>query len=190
VEHLWSLRAIPGFAVCRPADAQETAAAWAAIMAVRAPVGLVLTRQGVPVGTTDVPTVREGVRRGGYLVRRADQPTARALIMATGSEVHVALAAAELLAVDGIEVNVASLPCLEWFDSQDPAYQDSVLDPQITARVAVEAGSPQGWYRYVGSAGAVVGLDHFGASAAGPLLFEEFGITAADVADRVRGLLA
>jgi len=196
IEHLWSLRAIPGFSVCRPADAQETAAAWLTIMSKRVPVGLVLTRQAVPVAGTPVEQVREGVARGGYLVRQlgdagqSGPAQAQALILATGSEVQVALQAAELLAAEGIEVNVASLPCLEWFDSQDRDYRDSVLDPAITARVAVEAGSPQGWYRYVGLQGAVVGLDHFGASAAGPLLFEEFGITAAAVADRVRGLLA
>ena len=196
IEHLWSLRAIPGFSVCRPADAQETAAAWLTIMTKRVPVGLVLSRQALPVAETSVERVRDGVARGGYLVRqindagRSDPARAQALILATGSEVQVALQAAELLAAEGIEVNVASLPCLEWFDAQDAAYRDSVLDPAITARVAVEAGSPQGWYRYVGMQGAVVGLDHFGASAAGPLLFEEFGITAAVVADRVRGLLA
>ncbi len=191
IEHLWSLRAIPGFSVCRPADAQETAAAWSAIVHERTPVGLVLTRQAVPVAATPVQEVREGVRRGGYLVRRAngDGPAA-ALILATGSEVHIALAAAELLAAEGIDTDVASLPCLEWFEAQDREYRDSILDPQITARVAVEAGSPQGWYRYVGMQGAVVGIDHFGASAAGSVLFEEFGITAAAVADRVRGLLA
>ena len=184
IEHLWSLRAIPGFAVCRPADAQETAAAWAAIVAQRGPVGLILTRQGVPVAETDVPRVREGVRRGGYLVRTATDPAA--LILATGSEVHLALEAAEELAHEGIEVNVASLPCLEWFEAQEAKYRESVIDPAITARVAVEAGSTQGWYRYVGASGAIVGIDHFGASADGKRLFTEFGITARAVAQRVR----
>jgi len=188
IEHLWSLRAIPGLAVCRPADAQETAAAWLAIVQQRGPVGLVLTRQGVPVAPTKVDAVRDGVKRGGYLVRQTDQPVA--IIMATGSEVHLALEAAESLAAAGIEVNVASLPCLEWFDDQPREYRDSVLDPTIDARVAVEAGSAQGWYRYVGRTGAVMGLDHFGASADGARLFSEFGITADEVADRVRGLLS
>ena len=188
IEHLWSLRAIPGFAVCRPADAQETAAAWAAIVAQRRPVGLILTRQGVPVAGTDVPRVRDGVRRGGYLVRSAVDPAA--LILATGSEVHLALEAAEELAHEGIEVNVASLPCLEWFEAQDASYRDSVIDPAITARVAVEAGSTQGWYRYVGASGAIVGIDHFGASADGKRLFTEFGITSQVVAQRVREQLA
>ncbi|HEY7822403.1 MAG TPA: transketolase [Acidimicrobiia bacterium] len=191
IEHLWSLRAIPGFAVCRPADAQETAAAWAAIVQQRGPVGLILTRQGVPVARTPIPEVRDGVRRGGYLVRRvAGQQRPAALLMATGSEVHLALEAAETLAAEGIEVNVASLPCLEWFESQDQSYQDSVLDPSVTARVAIEAGSPQGWYRYVGRSGAIVGIDHFGASADGALLFREFGFTADAVAAHVRDLLA
>lgn len=191
IEHLWSLRAIPGLAVCRPADAQETAAAWAAIVQQRGPVGLILTRQGVPVAPTPIPEVRDGVQRGGYLVRRVTgQQRPAALLMATGSEVHLALEAAESLAAEGIEVNVASLPCLEWFESQDQSYQDSVLDPSITARVAIEAGSPQGWYRYVGRSGAIVGIDHFGASADGALLFREFGFTADAVAAHVRDLLA
>lgn len=188
VEHLWALRAIPGLAVCRPADAQETAAAWGAIVAQRGPVGLILTRQGVPVATTNVADVREGVRRGGYLVRRVDTPSA--LILATGSEVHVALQAAEVLAAEGIDVNVASLPCLEWFEAQDQAYRDSVLDPAITSRVAIEAGSTQGWYRYVGFEGSVIGLDHFGASADGSRLFREFGIDADSVADKVRSMVS
>lgn len=187
VEHLWSLRAIPGLAVCRPADAQETAAAWAATIEQRGPVGLVLSRQGLPVADTDPVDVREGVRRGGYLVRRASEPVA--LVIATGSEVHLALEAAEQLSAKGLEVNVASMPCLEWFDAQEPEYRDSVLDPTITTRVAVEAGSTLGWYRYTGGDGAVIGIDHFGASAAGNRLFTEFGITSEAIVRKVEELL-
>ena len=188
VEHLWSLRAIPGLAVCRPADARETTAAWAATLRQRGPVGLILTRQNVPVLDVDEGRVTEGVARGGYLVRTADSP--QALIIATGSEVSVAVEAADVLADAGIRVNVVSMPCVEWFDEQDQVYRDSVLDPSIKARVAVEAGSTLGWFRYVGGDGKVVGLDHFGASADGARLFTEFGLTPHAVAAAVREVLA
>lgn len=188
IEHLWSLRAIPGLAVCRPADARETAAAWAATLRQRGPVGLILTRQNVPVLDVEERRVMEGVARGGYLVRTTDTP--QALIIATGSEVSLALEAADALGAGGIDVNVVSMPCVEWFDEQDQAYRDSVLDPSISARVAVEAGSTLGWYRYVGSGGQVVGLDHFGASADGARLFTEFGLTPNAVAAAVREVLA
>lgn len=187
IEHLWSLRAIPGLAVCRPADARETAAAWLATLRQRGPVGLILSRQNLPVLDIDEQTVSEGVARGAYLVRKATTPTA--IVIATGSEVPLALAAAEALATDEIHVNVVSMPCLEWFNEQDQAYRDSVIDPSISARVAVEAGSTLGWHRYVGDRGAVIGLDHFGASADGPRLYAEFGITADAIADAVRGVV-
>lgn len=188
IEHLWSLRAIPGFSVIRPADARETAAAWAAILRQRGAVGLVLSRQNLPVLELADDSVVLGVARGGYLVRRA--PQARALIMATGSEVSLALEAATSLSSAGIEVNVASMPCLEWFDAQDADYRDSVLDPAITARVAVEAGATLGWHRYVGDAGRVLGLDHFGASADAGRLFSEFGMTSGAIAQLVRASLS
>lgn len=187
IEHLWSLRAIPGLAVCRPADARETAAAWLATMRQRGPVGLILSRQNLPVLDIDEQTISEGVARGGYLVRKAETP--QAILIATGSEVSLALAAAEALATDGIDVNVVSMPCLEWFNAQDQTYRDSVIDPSISARVAVESGSTVGWHRYVGDRGAVIGLDHFGASADGPRLYSEFGITTETIADAVRGVV-
>lgn len=188
IEHLWALRAIPGLAVCRPADARETAAAWAATLRQRGPVGLILSRQNLPVLASADDDVRAGVARGGYLVHRADAPVG--LIMATGSEVHLAVQAAEQLAAAGINVNVASMPCLEWFDAQDEEYRNSVLDPALSVRVAVEAGATQGWHRYVGSTGAVIGLDHFGASADAARLFTEFGITTEAIVERVRNLLS
>jgi len=187
IEHLWSLRAIPGLAVCRPADARETAAAWLATVHQRGPVGLILSRQNLPVLDIDEKTINEGVARGGYLVRKAAAP--KAIVIATGSEVSLALEAAQVLATDGIDVNVVSLPCLEWFNEQDQAYRDSVIDPSISARVAVEAGSTVGWHRYAGDRGAVIGLDHFGASADGPRLYSEFGITTDAIADAVRGVV-
>ncbi|MEC9128998.1 MAG: transketolase [Actinomycetota bacterium] len=188
IEHLWSLRAIPGFAVCRPADARETSAAWLAILRRREPIGIVLSRQGLPVLDTEPTSVLNGVHAGGYLVRQASEPVAT--IMATGSEVHLALQAADTLAGEGIEVNVASLPCLEWFDEQEASYRDSVIRPDVRPRVAVEAGSTIGWHRYVGDDGAIVGVDHFGASGDGSRLFSEFGVTADAVADATRRVVA
>lgn len=188
IEHLWSLRAIPGLAVCRPADARETAAAWAATLRQRGPVGLILSRQNLPVMDLDEQVVIDGVTRGGYLVRSS--LAARAVLIATGSEVSIALAAADRLSSDGIEVNVASMPCLEWFNDQDQAYRDSVLDPTIKARISIEAGSTIGWHRYVGDGGRTIGLDRFGASADGGRLFEEFGLTPDSIAAAVREVIA
>ncbi|MFM8896477.1 MAG: transketolase-like TK C-terminal-containing protein, partial [Actinomycetales bacterium] len=190
VEHLWALRAIPGMSVVRPADANETGAAWHATLAQRRPVGLVLTRQNVPT-LVDRETALVGVRRGAYVVSDATgsdatgpdsgQPTV--LLMATGSEVHLCVLAQQELLAAGIGSRVVSMPCLEWFDEQEQAYRDSVLPPAIRARVAVEAGATFGWWRFVGDHGQVIGLDHFGASAAPDLLFEHFGITVAAIVE-------
>ncbi|MFM8351748.1 MAG: transketolase family protein, partial [Actinomycetales bacterium] len=200
VEHLWALRAIPGMSVVRPADANETGAAWHATLAQRRPVGLVLTRQNVPT-MVDRETALVGVRRGAYVVSDAPgsdapgsdapgsdatgpdsgQPTV--LLMATGSEVHLCVLAQQELLAAGIGSRVVSMPCLEWFDEQEQAYRDSVLPPAIRARVAVEAGATFCWWRFVGDHGQVIGLDHFGASAAPDLLFEHFGITVAAIVE-------
>lgn len=179
IEHLWSLRGIPELAVVRPADARETAAAWLATLRQHGPVGLILTRQNLP--TLDLPeeTIRSGVARGGYIVRDTDD--AKILLIATGSEVQLALAAAEQLEQSGIGARVVSLPCLEWFDAQDQSYRDSVLPPSVRARVSIEAGATLGWWRYVGSDGRVVGIDHFGASADPATLFRQAGITVEDI---------
>lgn len=186
VEHLWALRAIPGLAIVRPADANETAAAWLATLEQRGPVGLALTRQDVPVVVSS-EQANEGVMRGGYIL--VDPPHPAAVILATGSEVHLAVEAATTLAQEGIATRVVSMPCLEWFDANDSAYQDHVLPASIAARVAIEAGSTQGWWKYVGSSGRVIGLDHFGASAGGPRLFAEFGITAQALCAAVREIV-
>lgn len=187
VEHLWSLRAIPGLAVVRPADANETAAAWQATLAQRGPVGLILSRQALPT-ITDPTAARSGVARGGYVI--ADAPDPSVILIATGSEVSLAVEAKEILEADGIATRIVSIPCLEWFDAQDAAYRDTVLPPSITARVAVEAGATLGWWRLVGDRGRVVGLDHFGASADAGTLFDEFGLTPARIADEARASLA
>ena len=179
VEHLWSLRAIPGLSVVRPADAKETAAAWVENVKRRVPVGLILSRQDLPHLEQETSQITAGVAQGGYILVSDSDP--KAIIIATGSEVSVALAAKETLNSQGVHVQVVSMPCIEWFDQQSQAYRDQVLPPHITARVAVEAGATLGWYRFVGASGEVVGLDHFGASASAPVLFTEFGITAVAV---------
>ena len=187
VEHLWSLRAIPGLAVVRPADANETAAAWAATLEQHGPVGLVLSRQALPV-IAEPGAARAGVARGGYVL--ADAPNPTVILIATGSEVSLALEAKALLDADGIATRVVSMPCLEWFDAQDAAYRDSVIPPDVHARVSVEAGATLGWWRLIGDRGRAVGIDHFGASADAGTLFTEFGITPARIADEARASLA
>ncbi|MDZ7577579.1 MAG: transketolase [Candidatus Nanopelagicales bacterium] len=189
IEHLWSLRAMPGLSIVRPADATETAAAWQAVIRRREPAGLALTRQGVPTLASSDATF-EGVDRGGYVLSEADGGEAQVLLLATGSEVHVALRARQTLQSDAIPTRVVSLPCLEWFDEQDAEYRESVLPPSVRARVSVEAGATQGWWKYVGDQGRAIGIDHFGASAEGTTLFREFGVTAEAVVAAASASLA
>jgi transketolase len=177
VEHLWALRAIPGLDVVRPADANETSAAWAEILRRRKPVGIALTRQNVPTLDRDQLGSTEGVARGGYVLAEASGGAPSVLLLATGSEVALALAAREALEADGVPTRVVSLPCLEWFEEQPADYRDAVLPPTVTARVSVEAGIAQGWWRYLGTHGRAVSLEHFGASADAGTLFREFGFT-------------
>ncbi len=191
VEHLAALRAIPGLDVVRPADANETAAAWKALLKKgQQPTGLALTRQNVPVlEGTDA----EGVARGGYVLAdtaaEAGDGLPDVLLIATGSEVQFAVAARQTLAAEGIGARVVSMPCVEWFDAQDQAYRDRVLPPPVKARVAVEAGIAQPWHRFVGERGEVVSLEHFGASADWQTLYREFGFTDEAVADAARRTL-
>ncbi|EPD57892.1 MULTISPECIES: transketolase [unclassified Streptomyces] len=192
IEHLASLRAIPGLNVVRPADANETAIAWREILrrytkvfGKGAPHGLALTRQGVPVYEPN-----EDTARGGYVMLEADGGEAQVILVATGSEVHVAVEAREQLQADGVPTRVVSMPCVEWFEEQDQGYRDSVLPPNVKARVAVEAGIGLTWHKYVGDAGRIVSLEHFGASADGKVLFREFGFTAENVAAKARESLA
>ncbi|MDT7741907.1 MAG: transketolase [Actinomycetota bacterium] len=180
VEHLAALRAIPGLSVVRPADAQETAAAFRGVLEnPTGPAGLALTRQNVPVldGVTT-----EGVLRGGYVIAEADprgdgEAAPELLLIATGSEVQLALAAREILQGDGVPTRVVSMPCVEWFDAQEESYRRSVLPPETTARVAVEAAVGLTWHRFVGDRGEIVSLEHFGASADYQTLYQQFGIT-------------
>ncbi|MGH3915024.1 MAG: transketolase [Pseudonocardiaceae bacterium] len=188
VEQLAALRAIPGLDMIRPADANETAAAWKTLLEKRErPTGLALTRQGVPVlEGTDA----EGVARGGYVLTDTCADLGGGLpdvlLIATGSEVQFAVVAQETLAGEGIKARVVSMPCVEWFDDQDQAYRDQVLPPTVKARVAVEAGIAMPWYRFVGDHGEVVSLEHFGASADWQTLYREFGFTGKAVADAAR----
>ena len=189
IEHLWSYRAIPQLAIVRPADANETAASWRSILKRNqgGPAGIVLSRQNLPVleGTS-----AEGVDKGGYVL--ADSPTGSVdvQLLATGSEVSLAVEAQKALAGEGIGARVVSLPCLEWFAEQDQDYRESVILPDVKARVSVEAGSTFGWAGYVGDAGRSVGIDHFGASAAGGKLFEEFGFTVDHVVSAAKESIA
>ena len=179
VGQLAALRAIPGLSVVRPADANETAYAWKAIIDrqrvwASGPVGLALTRQNVPVldGTS-----ADGVRRGGYVLADSDS-TPDVILIATGSEVQIALAAREQLGAEGVSARVVSMPCVEWFAAQDADYRESVLPSAVAARVSIEAGVAQSWWRWIGTNGRAVSLEHFGASADYRTLFKEFGITA------------
>jgi transketolase len=192
VEHLASLRAIPNLNVVRPADANETVIAWREIQrrwtkefAKGAPHGLALSRQGLPVYEAN-----EEAARGGYVLREAEGGQPQVVLIATGSEVQLAVGARDILQAEGVPTRVVSMPCVEWFEEQDQSYRDSVLPPSVRARVAVEAGIALTWYRYVGDAGRIVSLEHFGASADAKVLFREFGFTAEAVADKARESLA
>jgi len=201
VEHLWALRAIPGLDIVRPADANETVAAWQAILSHSdRPAGLCLTRQNVPVldRSASPEQVRageglagaQGTARGGYVLAEAAGGEPAVILIATGSEVQVALAARELLAQETITARVVSMPCVEWFTAQEASYQEEVLPARVRARVSVEAGVALGWRAFVGDAGGCVSLEHFGASADYRVLYEEFGITAERVTAAARTSLA
>ena len=183
IEHLSALRAIPGLAVVRPGDANETAHAWRTILENAAPAGLALTRQNVP---TLEGTSYEGVSKGGYVLVEASGGTPELVLIGTGSELQIAVEAAKVLEADGVPTRVVSMPCVEWFEAQDKSYKDGVIPPSVKARVAVEAGIAQSWYRYVGDAGEIVSIEHFGASADYQTLFKEFGFTTENVVAAAR----
>lgn len=188
IEQLSTLRAIPGLNVVRPADANETAGAWqAALEEAGSPSGLALTRQSVPVlEGADA----DSVAQGGYVLAEASGGRPQVVLIATGSEVQLAVQARNTLEDDGVATRVVSMPCVEWFDQQDQAYRDTVIPPAVKARVAVEAGVAQPWHRFVGDAGEIVSIEHFGASADFATLFREFGFTADAVVNAARHTLA
>jgi transketolase len=195
VEHLWSLRAIPGLDVVRPADANETVVAWRTILErTDHPAGLALSRQNLPVvdRSANGPGLAsaEGTARGGYVLADPADSQPDVILIATGSEVELALSARDILAADGIKARVVSMPCVEWFNEQDASYRDQVLPPHIRARVSVEAGVALGWRQFTGDAGRNVSLEHFGASADYKKLYTEFGITADSVAEAARDSVA
>ncbi|SES87708.1 transketolase [Geodermatophilus poikilotrophus] len=178
IEHFAALRAIPGLDVVRPADANEVAVAWRTVLENNdRPAGLLLSRQNLPVFDRSEFGSAEGVARGAYVLAEASTGTPEVILLGTGSEVQIAVAARERLEADGVPTRVVSVPCVEWFADQDQAYKDEVLPPGVRARVSVEAGVPMGWREFVGDAGRIVGLTHYGASAAYSVLYEQFGLT-------------
>jgi transketolase len=190
VEHLASLRAIPNLTVIRPADANETAEAWRVAMEHReGPVALILTRQNVPVIDRSRFNPANGLRKGAYIL--ADSPAKpETILIATGSEVYLALEAYERLRTEGIGVRLVSMPSWELFEKQPEEYRNKILPPEITVRMSIEASVTLGWHKYVGLHGEIVGIDHFGASAPGKTVLKEFGFTSENVLNRIRALLA
>jgi transketolase len=178
VEHLAALRAIPGLDVVRPADANETVVAWRTILEhTDRPAGLVLTRQNVPTWDRSTMGSAEDAARGGYILVEASDGLPQVIIIGTGSEVRLAVEAGKRLEADGVPTRVVSMPCVEWFRAQDLAYQQQVLPTGVKARVSVEAAVAMGWRDFVGDAGESVSIEHFGASAAYTVLYEQFGFT-------------
>ena len=190
VEHYAALRAIPNLRFFRPGDPNEAAHAWGVAIARRdAPTVLAFTRQKLPVLPGSISGAAAGVKRGAYVVREASAQ-AKVILIATGSEVHLAAAAANLLEASGTPTRVVSAPCLELFGDQDAAYRESVLPAAVRARVGIEAGVSLGWDRWTGSDGAIIAMDRFGASAPAPKLFAEFGFTPERIAEVARGVIA
>jgi len=189
IEHIASLRLIPNLAVIRPADANETAIAWREVIKRAKPAGFTLSRQNLPVVDRTVFASAEGVARGAYVLSDSDG-TPDVILIATGSEVALAVSAQELLKASGVKARVVSAPCLEWFEENDAAYKESVLPSAVKARVSVEAGVPQGWREYVGDAGEIIAINHFGASASAGILFKEFGFTPEAVVEAAQRSIA
>ena len=191
VEHLSSLRAIPGLTLIRPADANETAEAWRiAIQQKEGPLALIMTRQAVPVIDRNTFPPAGGLARGAYILADSAPLKTEIILIATGSEVHLALEVYQKARTDGIGVRVISMPSWELFEQQPEDYRNEVLPPDVTARISIEAGSTHGWHRYIGMDGVAMGIDHFGASAPGKILLEKFGFTPETILSRVKALLA
>ena len=189
IEQLAGLRAIPDVQVLRPADGNETSAAWAtALQSTDKPTLLVLSRQNLATLPVDQATVFAGVDKGGYVVAPATKAVPDGILIATGSEVNLALAAQSELRDQGQDVSVVSLPSWERFAQQDPAYQEAVLPAAVTKRVTIEAAATFGWAKFAGSHGASIGIDHFGASAPGDLVLDQLGMNVANVVDTFMNL--
>jgi transketolase len=186
IEHLAALRAMPGLDVVRPGDANETAVAWRTILEhTDRPAGLALSRQAMPTLDRETFASAEGTAKGAYVLAEgtgvSEDSDPAVILIATGSEVSIAVEARETLESQGVSTRVVSMPCREWFEAQGQSYRDEVLPPSVRARVSVEAGVPMGWRDFVGDAGRIIGIDHYGASADAATLFREFGFTPAAV---------
>ncbi|MFZ9875495.1 MAG: transketolase [Candidatus Nanopelagicales bacterium] len=188
VEQLWSLRSIPGFNVVRPCDANEVSQAWLKIIKDKKPAGIVLTRQNIPTLDRKIYASEQGVSNGAYVLSEAKNNQAEMILIATGSEVQLALDAQKQLEELKISTRVVSMPCVEWFLTQDEKYQKHVL-PKDIKKIAIEAGSTLGWYRFVGSDGAVIGLDHYGASSKPDILFKDYGISVENIVATAKKLI-
>jgi transketolase len=188
IEHFAALRAIPDFDVIRPADANEVAAAWKIIIQGRKASGILLSRQNLPVFDRTKFGSVDGVSRGAYILKEGSK-TPELILMATGSEVSLAVQSAQVLEESGISTRVVSIPCFEWFNIQTQEYKDEVLPPSVKARVSIEAGIAQGWREYVGDAGVCVSLEHYGASASASILFSEFGFNVENVVSTAKQIL-
>ena len=180
VEHIASLRLIPNLAIVRPADANETAVAWREIITRNKPVGLALSRQNLPVFERSASNSADGVAKGAYVIAEPNSAI-EVILIATGSEVHVAIEASRILAEQNISARVVSAPCLEWFEEQSDSYKESILPKNLRARVSIEAGVGAGWQKYVGDNGEIISLEHFGASASAGSLFKDYGFTAENI---------
>jgi transketolase len=190
IEHLASLRAIPNMMMLRPSDATETVEAWrVAVAHTGGPVGLVLTRQKVPVIDRTKYAPASGLAQGAYVLAGAGDPRPDVILIATGSEVSIALQAHDVLTSDGIHSRVVSMPSWELFERQSQSYREAVLPPSVRVRVSIEAASPFGWERYVGSDGAIIGTGRFGASAPGPVVMREFGFTPEHIVETAKAQL-
>jgi transketolase len=189
VEHLAALRAIPNLFVIRPGDANEVAAAWQVAIEHPGPVALILSRQNIPTFDRMRYAPAEGLRHGAYVVAHSAGGMPDIILIATGSELHLALAAQDELLRKDICTRVVSMPCWELFDIQPQEYRDSVFPPQVKKRLAIEAGSPLGWHKYVGTAGDILAVEQFGASAPGEIVRREYGFTVENVCRRALTLL-
>jgi len=188
VEQLWALRLIPGFSVIRPCDANEVSVSWLKILEDRKPAGIVLTRQNIPTLDRNIYASAQNSKQGGYVLLDAPDANPEVILIATGSEVHLALDAQKELNAQKISTRVVSMPCVEWFLAQPSSYQEKVLPKNVSAKIAIEAGSSAGWYQFVGLTGAVIGLDRYGASGKPDLLYQEFGITVENIVKKAKEL--
>jgi transketolase len=189
VEHIASLRLIPNLAIVRPADANETAIAWREIITRDKPVGLALSRQNLPVLERSASNSTDGVAKGAYVIAETGK-NPDVILIATGSEVHIAIEASKILADQNISARVVSAPCLEWFEEQSDSYKEGVLPKNLKARVSIEAGVGIGWHKYVGDKGEIISLEHFGASASAGTLFKEYGFTPENIVAAAKRTIA